>query len=414
MPKSRGRRPQRGGKKPVRRSPVPRRWSDLMLRDAGRSVAAANPLEAEFWASGWLGQAWLNADMGDREAEHRLCTELCDRARSAPSPHGLAAVAALSRVAPASDARMLAETVDFLSGTQPLPPWYDPAGMSWTPAAAWQAVNMWGSESAILVDFDGPHPHTLLAHVNETGGVFIRKILLLEPGAAVRWDSLRSDDEVPMPLAGQPVGDMLTAFADAMFSTDITWPRQDDKYFVGNRALAWSRFRGHQTTEWPEPEGMPDAERQRLIGEFTAASGGDEVTRSLAEMFLDYGEQYIKRGALCWSPDAVMLFLTDWLPRKGILSAAQRRVLPDVLRRWLTFALTQRGVEPRWITPVAEAVDTHVAEFRESFDDHAAWGPAKQIMAELSERGVDLSDPRAVDHAMHELNAERLTRFISE
>ena len=59
-----------------------------------------------------------------------------------------------------------------------------------------------------------------------------------------------------------------------------------------------------------------------------------------------------------------MPFLTDWLPRKAILDAGQRQALPDTLRQWLNFALTQRGIDPRWITPVVEAVGTHLPEFR--------------------------------------------------
>ena len=87
-----------------------------------------------------------------------------------------------------------------------------------------------------------------------------------------------------------------------------------------------------------------------------------------------------------------MPFLTDWLPRKAILDAGQRQALPDTLRQWLNFALTQRGIDPRWITPVVEAVGTHLPEFPCRLDDHTAWGPAKEIVAALTGRGVDLTD----------------------
>lgn len=141
MPKSRGRRPRGGDKKAVRRSPRRLRRSDLMLRDARQITGLADPLRAEVWASDWLGQAWLNAPMGEREAEHQLCMEVSVRACATPSPHGLAAVAALARVAPAADIKMLAETIDILSETQPPPPWHA-AEPDWTPAAAWRAVDV--------------------------------------------------------------------------------------------------------------------------------------------------------------------------------------------------------------------------------------------------------------------------------
>ena len=90
---------------------------------------------------------------------------------------------------------------------------------------------------------------------------------------------------------------------------------------------------------------------------------------------MDYGEGYIGAGHLCWSPGEVMLLLTDWLPRKTILDADQRTALPDVLRQWLRFALTQRGIDPDWIGPVVEAVDAYLAIFRDAFDDDNRLGP---------------------------------------
>ena len=185
MPKSRGRRKQRGGNKPIRRSPRPLRRSDLMLRDARRITALADPLQAEVWASGWLGQAWLNAPLAEREAEHQLCMEVCGRACTTPSPHALAAVAALARVAPATDTTMLAETIELLAETEPLPAWHKDAEpiTGWTPTAAWRAVDVWDSERVLLVDYDGAHPHTLMAQVCETGGLLLDKLAILEPGA---------------------------------------------------------------------------------------------------------------------------------------------------------------------------------------------------------------------------------------
>jgi hypothetical protein len=77
-------------------------------------------------------------------------------------------------------------------------------------------------------------------------------------------------------------------------------------------------------------------------------------------------------------------------------------------------SVARRGIEPRWITPVVEAVDRHLPEFQDAFDDHAAWGPAKEIAAALAERGVDLTDKQAVEEAIHALNAERLLGRLTD
>jgi hypothetical protein len=63
---------------------------------------------------------------------------------------------------------------------------------------------------------------------------------------------------------------------------------------------------------------------------------------------------------------------------------------------------------PRWISPVVEAVDIYLLTFHDAFDDESSWGPAKQITTALTDRGVDLTDRRADDNAIDELNAEQL------
>jgi hypothetical protein len=240
----------------------------------------------------------------------------------------------------------------------------------------------------------------------------IDKLAILEPGAASAWDELREPTEVPMPIRQAPVTDVLGDLAHALRATDMTWPRNDDEDFLDNRALAWSRCRDH-LPDWPECTELPEPQRRQLIQDFATDSGrDDQVSRSLAELLLDYGEGYISAGPLCWSPDEVMLLLTDWLPRKSVLDADQRDALPDVLRRWLRFSLTQRGIDPEWIDPVVDAVDTFLPVFHDAFDDETAWGPAKQVAAALFERGVDLTDRQAVDTAIHQLNAEQLAHQL--
>lgn len=137
----------------------------------------------------------------------------------------------------------------------------------------------------------------------------------------------------------------------------------------------------------------------------TGAAKEAGTVRSLGELFLDYGENYLSRGALCWGPGQVAVFLEDWLPRRAVLDQEHRALLPGALKQWVTFALAERSVEAPWIAPVVSAVDTHMPAFRAAFDDEAAWGPAKQISAALAARGVDV--------AVRALNAEQLARQLT-
>lgn len=389
------------------------RLSDRLLHDARRIQDAVDVLDAELWASGWIGEAWVSAPVGQREPEQALCLEVAGRASSRPSRHGLAAVTAMGRVAPDSERDLLQETRQILAETQSAPAYVDAPG--WTPVAGWRAVDVWESERVLFVEFDGPTPHILMASVLEVGGVVVNKLAVLQPGAATAWEHLREDGDVPMPLSDQPADEMLAEMASAMRQTDMLWPRHDDEDFVELRALAWARCAGH-LAEWPEWEPLPDEERAALIEAFVsdARLPDDDVTRSLADLFVDYGDGYITAGPLSWSPGAVMLFLTDWVPRKVALDAEQRAGMPEALRQWLRFALTRRGVAVEWIDPVVAEVDACLPEFEEAYDDESSWGPAKAVAAELAKRDVDLDDHAAVEQAIRALNAEQLARRLIE
>lgn len=420
MPKSRGRRKTGGGKKPVRRSPGPLRLSDRLLREARVvRLGERDVLAAEAWASGWLGEAWLAAGMTEREPEQMLCLEVVGRASTTPSPFGHAAVAALERVGPPDSRSMLRETVAILAESQPLPSWHGAARHR--PVGAWCAVDVWDSERVLFITYDGPVPHTLMAQIGEVGGAMVDKLALLTPDAAAGWEEMREDGDVPMPLAEQAVPEALADLAAALRLTDMTWPRQDDEDIVELRALAWARCRDH-LPGWPDHLPLEESERERLLDAFVTACGrtadsagpvGSDVVRSLGELFLEYGENYLSRGPLSWSPGQVAIFLADWLPRKAVLDHEQRGHLPDLLKRWVRFALVERGMDAEWIAPVVAAVDVHVPDFRTAFDDSAAWGPAKQIAAALAARGVDLADSNAVAAAIRALNAERLAQQLT-
>jgi hypothetical protein len=404
-PKSRGRPAGRGRPRRSAAPARPLRLSDRLLRDAAVLDDDVDVLSAELWASGWLGQAWVTSPIGEREPEETLCLEVTGRVSTRPTLAGLAALEALLRVAPSSERRLLEETIELVRETHP--------GTSfegtWAPTEAWRAVDPWGSERVLFVELDGPVPHTLMANVLTTGGTLTDRLAVLRPGAAKAWDDLREDDDAPMPVAPAPADEVLAEIADALRSTDMLWPRHDDEDFVEHRALAWARCRDH-LREIPDWEPTPQAERDALIDAFVETSGlpDDDVTRSLAEVFLDYGDGYLGEAPLGWSPGAVLLFLLDWLPRKVSLDHDQQAALPDVLRHWLRFALTRRQVPEEWIVPVLEAVEQNLAEFRAAYDEDSNWGPAKTVAAYLTGRGIDLTDNDAVQSAMREYNAEQL------
>ncbi|MDJ0343081.1 hypothetical protein QMK19_24520 [Streptomyces sp. H10-C2] len=108
------------------------------------------------------------------------------RASTTPSPHGLAAVAALARVAPEASRPMLTSTVTILTETQPLPAWHGTGDHR--PVRAWQAVDVYDSERVLFIAYDGHVPHTLMVQITEPGGTLVDKLALLAPRRGHRLD----------------------------------------------------------------------------------------------------------------------------------------------------------------------------------------------------------------------------------
>ncbi|MFF5084825.1 hypothetical protein ACFY36_47960 [Actinoplanes sp. NPDC000266] len=329
MPRSRGRSIR--VHHPVRDLTMP----DYLMRDALAFGEDETILEVEEWGSAWLGEGWR------ADGEHQLCVEVVKRAVAKPSPHALAALAALRRVAPPGEEKLLDEAIGRLFESQPLPTWFGTPVLP--PLRAWRSVDPYDSEHVLFIEY-GEDPHLLMAEVYFTGIIWAERLTVLQADALSAWKR---------PVTEHPVGEILAELADAMRGTDDAPFRPAEEDYAELRALVWSRCREHLPAPL-ERTSMDETERLRILDDFETR---DPVARSLAELFLDFGDTYFASGPLKWSPAWVRFLLNDWVPDKGTdLEPEVRAALPAVLRRWVRFVLERRGVAEEWIGPVEEAV----------------------------------------------------------
>jgi len=401
-----------------------------VLRTAHALPAAERLLAVELWASGSLGRAWASGGIGRSASDEDLVAELVARVAAKPTAHGLAALVALRRVAPPDLHATLDAAVAAVGARHRLPAWA--AADGWTVTRAWRAADVWGSTVVASFEVSGPEPFTLLAAITTLAGARVDTIWVESPGDEDAWLAGLDPGTPPFVKVEQPVPEALAALAETMGLTDMTWPRSDDDGYIEHRALAWSLCRPF--TPAPDPtgwEGLPDDERTALLDAFladpsaaalfgAAHAGPDEgesaglarpvareSARVVADTCLDFGDGYLPE-VLAWSPQAVELFLLDYLPRKVVMTAEDLAALPDVLRAWLRFCLARRGVADPWVEPVVEAVDVCLPEFRDAMSDSGSWGIGKQLFAGLTEAGVDLTDQDAIQDAIGAFNARRL------
>lgn len=409
MPKSKGRPPGRGRSSGRgthgRRSAAPPSVAADVLRSA-QTHPWGSLLDDECWASGAFGAALAEAKMGDRDTEAALLRDLAARAAQRRTPATRALLESLRRIAPAATHAVLDSAIADLAHL-PAPRW---VGAEWHIKAAATASDPWDDDHVHLISYDAPVPHTILVSESRCLGNWVDTLGATDVDLITTWGPQIYGDAV-MELRERPVADVARDIAGALRATGMTWPPQDDDSYLEFVALVRSRVEALSPEVEPADwEPISDESRQQLIAEFLAELGlddSDDDAVLVADCFIDYSDGYLGGDdPLAWSPMVPGLFL-DWLQRKVILDMSARARIPDLLPAWVRFALTRRGVAEEHIQT---AVHAAVAELQAILEED--WGVAEEIGAQLLARGVDLTDPDAVQSGMRMLNAQRLAKTL--
>jgi len=379
------------------------------LKAAGELLAIEDPLDAEDWASGLLGTFYklpVPPDARD-ELEGRLGPALVRGAEGMRNATGMAVLHALAGVtgdelgARAAAARMAARGV-------PRPRWAEVIG---TPEylGGWTSRDFFGDQIGYYLTFRYPErpPHMAVLLYDENLGGIIKDAFVAALGEGADPRALVGQDPDVLVQDVDPaeaVARISAAIAMGDQFLDNAWT--DD--FKRTRALLLARLRLLPAAELPEPPELPDDDAQEaLIQEFLAsplAPKGDEtlaIVDHAVTARCDYGDG----DPLRWSPVVVELFMLDYLPRKVTLSFAEINALPEVLRAWVRFALTRRGLEERFIVETERAVDGFTPEFRKAVTDPENFGPAKAMLNAMRADGVDVMDQSAVDAWLAHFNS---------
>lgn len=118
---------------------------------------------------------------------------------------------------------------------------------------------------------------------------------------------------------------------------------------------------GYERPEWSEADTQALADRF-----FTSAFGApldDADRRDLLNSLLWFGTDYGPGDPLRWSPNAVEIFLVDWVPRKVMADRAFLAPMPDLLRAFVRFAHAERGISALLTEDTLGAVDDFEADY---------------------------------------------------
>jgi hypothetical protein len=139
---------------------------------------------------------------------------------------------------------------------------------------------------------------------------------------------------------------------------------------------------GYERPEWT------DADKQALADRFFASPFGagldDADRRSLLDSLLWFGTDYGPGDPLRWSPVAVGILLTDWIPRKIVADVPHLAQAPELLRAFIRFSHAERGIRAGLTEETLAAVDEWEPEYQEIIRSPRPQGP----MALLARMGA--------------------------
>jgi len=336
------------------------------------------------------------------EVERTIGPAIVLAAELAADPEALAVLRALAAVGEddlATEARAAAGRL--ARAGVPDPPWASEIGSAQL-VDAWVLRDPYDDQEGYYATFryPGRPPHTLMALYDENLGAIIKDGLAAYSMADPSEHRRRAEAEPGARVEDAEPGRMAARVVEAITSGDLYLDNDWTEDFKHTRALLLSRMRTLPVEPLPEPaEPLGEEARAALTDEFLSspfAPVAEEAALIVARC-LDARCDYGDGDPIRWSPIVVELFMLDFLPRKAILNTAEIRAVPDVLRAWVRFALTKRGLDERWIVETEEAVTRFAPEFRRAVTDQRSFGPAKAMANAMLSDGIDLMDQDAVD-----------------
>ena len=398
-----------------RRDPRPPSIDDLaaiVVRGGDELLQLDDPLDAERWASQMLGTYYkVDASWDARVAlERDLVPAVVTAAAARGDPGGLAVLEALAAVIDDPDHLDLARAAADRLRSRGVgrPTWANELGAA-AFEGAWVMEDVYDDHAAYFATFryPGREPHIVNALYDRAMGKIIKDAMVAYPLEDMRARAVTEDGVFVRDVdAGSLARRVSAAIASGDQFLDNAWTPE----FKSFRLLVLARMRSlDMAPEAAPPEPLDDEARDAVIDEFLATDSIAALDQAdvIAATCLDYLCDYLGDEPFRWSPIVVEMFLLDYLPRKVSLDLPAIDQIPRVLREWVLFALTKRGLEERWIVETQAAVDERAREFRSAMTDADQFGPAKQVVNDMLADGIDLSDPAAVERWIEAYNEGR-------
>ena len=381
---------------------------EMLLEDAADAAEECTDLDAaEMWAS---SAQILFCPFGLATSPVLHASRALAAAEACPNRGAAAMVAAsISAYGPAGYQNRAARLLRALAGSNaPLPGWIGSLG-DVTPRQAALLTDAWDDERSVWIDFERADGEVrgVGVSVNGSQGAYARHFVYGPPIAAIERPFTEQQQTVLRPLGLADARAMVEAALALRDQTAIDYD-EDDGLDDELRALVDQRIAllpgggGTWRPAWPTEE-----EIDSLCAEFVAAAEEalPEDAESVAVAVCRFAYAWCDGDPLCWSPRRVELLLTVWIPAKSVCDDEWHDAVEWAFPLWLRFAAERRGLAPRLLELNLQAVRESLVDMRFNAADPAKRSRTTNMVTEMLEDGIDLSDEAMVQEWIDRYNA---------
>lgn len=383
-----GRRPPGGGG--AGRAKEPRDEEPDLVHDVRGTLEESHPLGLLAYASSLLCAVAPDrqdpfARVGDEPLPGPDLSELLASFLGVPIPETTALLTVLAELVPDE---LLSQRIrrELRHRDHPLPGWL--AGLA--PLRVVGALEMShvlgdGDNVAIDVRTGTGAPLTVMAYIDHNLGTLVKDAFVLDQTTETVTASFleAAGGDPDLRVRELDLADARVRVDEAIASWAVSYPPlETDTWPAARPLIEW--VLGHMP-DGGDGYGRPewsDDDLAVLAGRFFAspfARSAEDPDRQVLDSLLWFGRDYGPGDPLRWSPVAVEILLTDWLPRKVLADEVFLSRAPEVLRGLIRFSHTERGIRQALTRETLEAVDQYEGEFREAIRSPASRGPAGML-----------------------------------
>lgn len=279
---------------------------------------------------------------------------------------------------------------------QPLPEWLSGLGHARIQADVWFMTHVLGDGDDYLLGVTLPSGHSLtaLVYVDHNMGSVVKDAFVIPESvrevSGVMAQTISGIDQTMMLVDAADARAVMEAAID--HGALLFPPLESDDWPMCRPIVEWMLRMLPAGGTIPERRQWTEADRHALADAFFGspfAGGLDDLdNRNLLDSVLWFGTDYGPGDPLRWSPVSVEILLIDWFPRKVVAEPAFLSQLPDLLRAFIRYSHSERGIRPSLTAETLAAVDEYEPVYQRTIRSSRLQGPAA-LLAGMLEQWTD-------------------------